>query len=83
MTEYFSVSIPQAVGTVATIILYLLDEFRNSVSIPQAVSTVATHISYSREGSRIVSIPQAVSTVATLIDTKDVNEINVFQYRKR
>ena len=65
MTEYFSVSIPQAVGTVATIILYLLDEFRNSVSIPQAVSTVATHISYSREGSRIVSIPQAVSTVAT------------------
>ena len=60
------VSIPQAVGTVATVVT-LADVIKHSiVSIPQAVGTVATFVDgVSEDESLYVSIPQAVGTVAT------------------
>ena len=61
-----TVSIPQAVGTVATHMKRLQLLVLSHVSIPQAVGTVATK---SARGSNyvipMVSIPQAVGTVAT------------------
>ena len=61
------VSIPQAVGTVATISIDVHGEGRIPVSIPQAVGTVATiSIDVHGEGRIPVSIPQAVGTVATI-----------------
>ena len=63
-----SVSIPQAVSTVATDeqIAHICER-RFYVSIPQAVSTVATVLTYLTVSllRSNVSIPQAVSTVAT------------------
>ena len=59
------VSIPQAVGTVATTVP---PAYTNviPVSIPQAVGTVATKpIGLITREVRPVSIPQAVGTVAT------------------
>ena len=69
----FTVSIPQAVGTVATfrIFWFLVGWF--IVSIPQAVGTVATcGILYRTTHEVRVSIPQAVGTVATAGSRKPV-----------
>ena len=69
----WSVSIPQAVSTVATYFVDILIIAPSLVSIPQAVSTVATGefgIVYFNVNK--VSIPQAVSTVATAGLTKPV-----------
>ena len=62
------VSIPQAVGTVATGKSAKFKGFNSleAVSIPQAVGTVATRIGNLHENGNLkVSIPQAVGTVAT------------------
>ena len=62
------VSIPQAVGTVATIPRVLVLSWLDCrVSIPQAVGTVATMLEpvIKVKEDYIVSIPQAVGTVAT------------------
>ena len=66
ISPILSVSIPQAVGTVATMEdLGALQQFE-SVSIPQAVGTVATVVeSKKAQEYDAVSIPQAVGTVAT------------------
>ena len=81
-----TVSIPQAVRTVATCyhVVYMLDSSRR-VSIPQAVRTVATcyHVVYMLDSSRRVSIPQAVRTVATNVNSKKTLMYLRFQYRKR
>ena len=64
--QSYDVSIPQAVSTVATLIMDIQLLNIMMVSIPQAVSTVATElISGMALGVDQVSIPQAVSTVAT------------------
>ena len=59
--------IPQAVSTVATLVVAQLgQDLGRYVSIPQAVSTVATWLCvYDIAEAYAVSIPQAVSTVAT------------------
>ena len=70
-----TVSIPQAVGTVATIQNFIRWCFSSitPVSIPQAVGTVATTIAEATGGDAIaVSIPQAVGTVATAGSRKPV-----------
>ena len=60
------VSIPQAVGTVATRLKSLQHAQVTVVSIPQAVGTVATTVYADIDlEDNIVSIPQAVGTVAT------------------
>ena len=64
---WITVSIPQAVSTVATGV-FLCALLVNRVSIPQAVSTVATGVFLCALLVNRVSIPQAVSTVATLQD---------------
>ncbi len=69
------VSIPQAVGAVATFNISPAEEHGNLVSIPQAVGAVATcyimrlHFSFYMN---IVSIPQAVGAVATAGSRKPV-----------
>ena len=73
--QTLSVSIPQAVSTVATLKggVYA-EEVLSRVSIPQAVSTVATCICSGSIASvdGTVSIPQAVSTVATTKGSMDL-----------
>ena len=62
------VSIPQAVGTVATNLNFqkIISGKSSLVSIPQAVGTVATgEYVFFNKGLSAVSIPQAVGTVAT------------------
>ena len=82
------VSIPQAVGTVATVenVKYCVEPME-IVSIPQAVGTVATALNLALNNRGIygvVSIPQAVGTVATKgIVFKPIGLITRFQYRKR
>ena len=67
------VSIPQAVGTVATFVDGVSEDESLYVSIPQAVGTVATHQNwYGNNHIIIVSIPQAVGTVATAGSRKPV-----------
>ena len=65
--EIFKVSIPQAVGAVATDQLFFsVGNQLRKVSIPQAVGAVATFIvidSFNKGDN--VSIPQAVGAVAT------------------
>ena len=71
-----TVSIPQAVSTVATI--RPCEKYTTGlkiVSIPQAVSTVATGSQFEAQSLNDrykVSIPQAVSTVATAGPRKPV-----------
>ena len=43
LQQFESVSIPQAVGTVATVVESKKAQEYDAVSIPQAVGTVATH----------------------------------------
>ena len=78
------VSIPQAVGTVATAEFFLMSGSYAGVSIPQAVGTVAT-LDVLKDVQRIyeVSIPQAVGTVATGLLMPFVATMYMFQYRKR
>ena len=79
------VSIPQAVGTVATLYSIRLMKINLIVSIPQAVGTVATNNGTIPISELVVvSIPQAVGTVATVENDKALkNFIDKFQYRKR
>ena len=83
---HVSVSIPQAVSTVATDGKYcaVIPEL-SLVSIPQAVSTVATCFIEVISVSEFikVSIPQAVSTVATAYKPATGLDEEEFQYRKR
>ena len=82
---WITVSIPQAVSTVATGV-FLCALLVNRVSIPQAVSTVATRLNkvILTKKYREVSIPQAVSTVATWMNKQTLTLWNyLFQYRKR
>ena len=58
-----SVSIPQAVSTIA-IKFYRKNRRQFLVSIPQAVSTIAMRDSFISTELTSVSIPQAVSTIA-------------------
>ena len=80
---WITVSIPQAVSTVATGV-FLCALLVNRVSIPQAVSTVATYTLSGETGKfKRVSIPQAVSTVATRLNkvilTKKYREVSIPQ----
>ena len=70
--------IPQAVSTVATLVVAQLgQDLGRYVSIPQAVSTVATWLCvYDIAEAYAVSIPQAVSTVATLQNKKENTAIS-------
>ena len=81
----FKVSIPQAVGTVATVVGNVNGECISiHVSIPQAVGTVATAEFYLMSSSYArVSIPQAVGTVATDDIGGSTACFEMFQYRKR
>ena len=74
------VSIPQAVGTVATSYFSsLFKTTKDAVSIPQAVGTVATLLSIDQiKTLGEVSIPQAVGTVATKAGA--VVETGVFSF---
>ena len=80
--EFEVVSIPQAVGTVATNGILCGIKSVVMVSIPQAVGTVATRRfkNESIKRNEPVSIPQAVGTVATtsksLADKKVLNCFN-------
>ena len=80
----FTVSIPQAVGAVATVKLAYGVQSSYAVSIPQAVGAVATivHIRLCLVHI-LVSIPQAVGAVATPKIKAANNGIGLFQYRKR
>ena len=82
---YIQVSIPQAVGTVATAKNITKKTRDLKVSIPQAVGTVATNqidLVQARDLFH-VSIPQAVGTVATDYKGTFENIRIEFQYRKR
>ena len=77
------VSIPQAVGTVATYEVAEVNGELKAVSIPQAVGTVATWSVFRSESFK-VSIPQAVGTVATRTPLTPATTADfMFQYRKR
>ena len=67
LKKVFNVSIPQAVGTVATGFYFrAYAQGGQLVSIPQAVGTVATSAdTFNGTLGDSVSIPQAVGTVAT------------------
>ena len=83
MSRFAKVSIPQAVGTVATGGKEKQYE-KSIVSIPQAVGTVATGSKKSKGFLRLrVSIPQAVGTVATKDELVLGMGFQAFQYRKR
>ena len=85
--EFEVVSIPQAVGTVATNGILCGIKSVVMVSIPQAVGTVATRRfkNESIKRNEPVSIPQAVGTVATqsILDYMREKITVEFQYRKR
>ena len=81
-----TVSIPQAVSTIAIYNEYVKDAMKYlAVSIPQAVSTIAIARRWKEVHKAIlVSIPQAVSTIAmTKVDAEEKGREVVFQYRKR
>ena len=59
------VSIPQAVGAVATKKFFVFGLLNSAVSIPQAVGAVATKNLLLLHTCKRVSIPQAVGAVAT------------------
>ena len=65
---YYTVSIPQAVGTIAiaeTVVLGVIAVLM--VSIPQAVGTIAIDTAYFDGVGISVSIPQAVGTIAMVM----------------
>ena len=59
-----TVSIPQAVSTIAILLLCDKELGWAIVSIPQAVSTIAIDLCMGNSVVNTVSIPQAVSTIA-------------------
>ena len=84
----FAVSIPQAVGTVATLSSFsLMAEKMTQGFQYRKRQVLLQHIQlqYNSETISSVSIPQAVGTVATVMNDK-IKEMTlafVFQYRKR
>ena len=81
-----TVSIPQAVGTIAILKKRKRSRYENfkQVSIPQAVSTIAICNRLPIDMCELeVSIPQAVSTIAIYNGTALQINKKTFQYRKR
>ena len=86
--QLLEVSIPQAVGAVATAVVAFGATFgvAQLVSIPQAVGAVATYLEKAKWRTRFiyfVSIPQAVGAVATRKRRETCLWRTMFQYRKR
>ena len=79
------VSIPQAVGTIAIVVINAIKALHLLVSIPQAVGTIAMLEQHEiRRCGWYVSIPQAVGTIAMLAHmAQKEKRIRMFQYRKR